>query len=204
MSDLAIEAIRAAAIAPRPVRIEDGADDALWPSIPRYVLAWHYWRDREWRTSIREAATEAQAQSFAAAHDPRYGFDDETRPPGGPPNVYWPAIEPMLWRRALHERARQDEPFRSTLLEMGEFDALEPVDTYILETAERVALVDPSRLDTWMTPPLMAMPWIARGSIGWRMGGGESYVWDYVDWRDALSDAERELHDRAFPPDIFG
>jgi len=33
-----------------------------------------------------------------------------------------------------------------------------------------------------MTPPWIAHPNIPAGSIGWRMGVGEDYLWDFNEW----------------------
>lgn len=38
-----------------------------------------------------------------------------------------------------------------------------------------------------MSPPWIRYPYIARSSIGWRMGDGEQYMSDFIEWWDAQS-----------------
>jgi protein-tyrosine-phosphatase/N-acetylglutamate synthase-like GNAT family acetyltransferase len=42
-----------------------------------------------------------------------------------------------------------------------------------------------------LVPPWQKYPEIPRGSIGWRMGGGEFYMWMWGRWFESLTDAER-------------
>lgn len=52
-------------------------------------------------------------------------------------------------------------------------------------------------------PPLwLAYPDIERGSIGWRMGYGEDYLYRFHDWLDKLSQEEREKYRNLFPEPI--
>lgn len=196
--------LRDAALAPVPIRIEDGRDDAVWPDIPRYLLAARYWFERDMRIAMREAATTNEAEALAARNEP--SFDrNAVRPEGGPPHVYWPATEPMLWRRAVHERAMQDEAFRQQLLADGA-EAVAGEDflaAALTETAARMASTNLAKLTEWMLPPRLKAPWIAKGSIGWRMGGGERYLIEFDDWRGALSRDETAAYRRAYPQEIW-
>lgn len=51
-------------------------------------------------------------------------------------------------------------------------------------------------------PKWLAFPGIPRGSIGWRMGAGESYSYKYSDWYGTLSDSERETYTKMFPAPV--
>jgi ribA/ribD-fused uncharacterized protein len=55
-------------------------------------------------------------------------------------------------------------------------------------------------LATPMAPPWLAFPSISRYSIGWRMGAGESYRYDFWDWYHGLS-AEHQSAFRANYPE---
>ncbi|MDR1322740.1 MAG: NADAR family protein [Gracilibacteraceae bacterium] len=49
-------------------------------------------------------------------------------------------------------------------------------------------------------PPLwIVYPYISRYSIGWRMGYGESYRYDFWDWFESLANSEQELYKEMFP-----
>ncbi|MDR1449072.1 MAG: NADAR family protein [Propionibacteriaceae bacterium] len=50
-----------------------------------------------------------------------------------------------------------------------------------------------------MPPPWLAHPRIPFGSIGWRMGDGESYLWRWHDWFEALPDDPRNHYRELFP-----
>ncbi|MDR1070195.1 MAG: NADAR family protein, partial [Gracilibacteraceae bacterium] len=50
-----------------------------------------------------------------------------------------------------------------------------------------------------MPPPWIMYPHISRYSIGWRMGYGESYKYDFWDWFESLTDSEQELYKEMFP-----
>ncbi len=39
----------------------------------------------------------------------------------------------------------------------------------------------------WPLPPWLAYPDIPQGSIGWRMGAGEDYIYGWGDWYNAQS-----------------
>lgn len=194
--------LRAAALAPFPVHIEDARDNATWPSVPRYVFAWRFWFEKELREEIREAASEQDAASIASRHDPRYGHGEARRPEGGPPHAYWPAIEPMLWRRAVQERALQDAAFRAALARTDWSGDGTLLDTALAGMSARLRIADADRLRDWMLPPRMAIPWIARGSIGWRQGIGENYAMRQYDWRRSLGEADAALYDKAYPRDV--
>ncbi|GKX31340.1 hypothetical protein SH1V18_38200 [Vallitalea longa] len=49
-------------------------------------------------------------------------------------------------------------------------------------------------------PPLWLMyPHISRYSIGWRMGYGEDYVYNFYQWYTSLSDIEQNNYESMFP-----
>lgn len=50
-----------------------------------------------------------------------------------------------------------------------------------------------------MAPPWLMYPNISRYSIGWRMGYGESYVMDFVDWYSDLCKEEQKQFQQVFP-----
>ena len=50
-----------------------------------------------------------------------------------------------------------------------------------------------------MEPPWRKYPEIPAGSIGWRMGYGEDYRWDFYDWFSFLPDDERAAYMAANP-----
>jgi ribA/ribD-fused uncharacterized protein len=50
-----------------------------------------------------------------------------------------------------------------------------------------------------MAPPWLMYPEIPRGSIGWRMGYGESYIIELYGWLKVLSPAENKVYEEMFP-----
>ncbi|WP_459195698.1 NADAR family protein [Wukongibacter baidiensis] len=50
-----------------------------------------------------------------------------------------------------------------------------------------------------MAPPWLMYPEIMRGSIGWRMGYGESYTMELYGWLDKLSEEENKAYEEMFP-----
>lgn len=53
-----------------------------------------------------------------------------------------------------------------------------------------------------MPPPWLAYPHIERGSIGWRMGYGEDYMFRFHDWLSKLFQEEREEYRKLFPEPV--
>ncbi len=50
-----------------------------------------------------------------------------------------------------------------------------------------------------MAPPWLMYPHIRNGSIGWRMGYGEGYIYDFIDWYDVLTIDEQKQFQQMFP-----
>ncbi|WP_027621627.1 NADAR family protein [Acetivibrio clariflavus] len=50
-----------------------------------------------------------------------------------------------------------------------------------------------------IAPPWLMYPHIPRGSIGWRMGYGEDYIYKFIDWYDALTIEEQKQFQQMFP-----
>ena len=50
-----------------------------------------------------------------------------------------------------------------------------------------------------MAPPWLMYPYISSGSIGWRMGSGEGYKFEFIDWYDALTVDEQKQFQQMFP-----
>lgn len=50
-----------------------------------------------------------------------------------------------------------------------------------------------------IAPLWLMYPYISRYSIGWRMGYGEEYKYEFSDWYTALSDEERKQYQQMFP-----
>ena len=50
-----------------------------------------------------------------------------------------------------------------------------------------------------MPPPWLMYPHIPHGSIGWRMGYGETYRYKFYDWFEKLSKAEQKQYQLMFP-----
>ena len=48
-------------------------------------------------------------------------------------------------------------------------------------------------------PLWLALPDIPRYSIGWRMGEGDSYSWDFFQWWETLSLAARQEYQQRYP-----
>ena len=55
-------------------------------------------------------------------------------------------------------------------------------------------------IDNPMPPLWLMYPHIHPLSIGWRMGSGEGYKFDFFDWLKTLSESERKQYQEMFPP----
>lgn len=53
-----------------------------------------------------------------------------------------------------------------------------------------------------MPPPWLRYPTIPQGSIGWRMGYGESYLDEYRIWKNTLTEEQKQQHQRLFPKPV--
>ena len=51
-----------------------------------------------------------------------------------------------------------------------------------------------------LAPPWVKHPEIPYGSIGWRMGSGEWYVWMFGTWFERLSESERAAYRERWQP----
>jgi hypothetical protein len=51
-------------------------------------------------------------------------------------------------------------------------------------------------------PLWLALPDIPRYSIGWRMGEGDTYSWDFSQWWEALSPAAQQEYQRLYPEPV--
>ena len=61
-----------------------------------------------------------------------------------------------------------------------------------------------SNIDDEILPHWLVFPHYPAGTIGWRMGYGESYRCVYQSYRDSLSDEDRQKLDEQYPePDYF-
>ncbi|WP_339897693.1 hypothetical protein [uncultured Gilvimarinus sp.] len=54
-------------------------------------------------------------------------------------------------------------------------------------------------MDEEMLPPWLQYPKIPLGSMGWRMGPGEEYWYQFVDWYGRLNAGEREGYKARYP-----
>ncbi len=54
-----------------------------------------------------------------------------------------------------------------------------------------------ARLPLWL-----AFPDIPRYSIGWRMGAGDGYSWDFYQWWQALSPAAQQEYQQRYPEPV--
>jgi hypothetical protein len=60
-------------------------------------------------------------------------------------------------------------------------------------------LFRPTRDDILMLPPWAAFPYYSAFTIGWRMGDGEWYLRDWVQWYDRLPDEKKLDYQHRFP-----
>lgn len=54
-----------------------------------------------------------------------------------------------------------------------------------------------------LLPPWKKYPEIRRFSIGWRMGYGEAYLEEWLEYYTKLSEEEKEIYKRKFPTSIM-
>ena len=56
--------------------------------------------------------------------------------------------------------------------------------------------------EKFMAPPWLKYPQLFYGCIGWRMGYGESYMEEYLNWFDGLDDDRRKEFEEKFPKPV--
>ena len=54
-----------------------------------------------------------------------------------------------------------------------------------------------------MTPPWIKFPAYTEFTIGWRMGAGEGYKWEFWDWYETLTPAQQKEYQALFPYPCF-
>ncbi|WP_454998543.1 NADAR family protein [Capnocytophaga granulosa] len=54
-----------------------------------------------------------------------------------------------------------------------------------------------------MTPPWIKFPAYTEFTIGWRMGAGEGYKWEFWDWYETLTPAQQQEYQALFPYPCF-
>lgn len=103
-----------------------------------------------------------------------------------------------LLRRQTHSKIKLNPYFN---LNSSRF-TIDPEDKVAYETnAIRMAFT--FTLEHPMPPIWMRFPNISQYSIGWRMGYGEDYKWQWSDWLDTLSPTEQSQYQILFPHPIF-
>ena len=177
-----------------------------WPTAAHYLLAARCFFDRDRREQIRTAGLEA-ARALAEAPG-NYEWKGDRQGTFAEPHMYWGRSVPNLVRRVIFERATTDPSFAAALegtgdqpLTLAGADALVPAGLWTEQLAEmrdRLRLEDAATLRSWRLPPLVQHPEIPRGSIGWRMGHGESYAFALHEWRAQLPTDQRARWDRAW------
>jgi len=50
-----------------------------------------------------------------------------------------------------------------------------------------------------LLPPWLAFPQLESGCVGWRMGAGEEYMYQWVDWHSRLTPEEQQAYRERFP-----
>jgi predicted NAD-dependent protein-ADP-ribosyltransferase YbiA (DUF1768 family) len=180
-----------------------------WPTVTQLFLAHRFFFDKDQQKAILNAATPDVARALAQKpgrydwHSDRIGMPED-------PHLYWKWTRFNILRRAIHERVVSDSRFVARLCETLSqslvLDSDEPVigrpdngwGRLLEEMRTRLSLVSVETLGRWKLPVWMQYPEIARGSIGWRMGYGEDYWWEFTEWFNKLSQEEIQLFQQAY------
>jgi predicted NAD-dependent protein-ADP-ribosyltransferase YbiA (DUF1768 family) len=185
------------------------ARDQEWPTATQYFLAHRYLFDREQQEAIRRAATPDEARALARAPS-RYEWKEGRMGTPEDPHCYWTGVRLNVLRRAIHERAVSDARFVERLLETSgrelTLDCDEPVlgrpehgwARMLEEVRARLQAAGVDALRRWKLPAWMEHPEIPKGSIGWRMGYGEAYVYEHSDWQRTLAAQEKREYAAAY------
>ncbi len=125
--------------------------------------------------------------------------------------MYWRGMWPNVIRRAIRERAVNDVAFVGTIVETSDEQlAFDTDDLWLgrpyngwgrglMEMRDTLSKVDVETLRSWWRPPWLEHPEIPIGSIGWRMGYGESYWMAFDKWRGTLAPAEAARFAEVYP-----
>lgn len=72
-----------------------------------------------------------------------------------------------------------------------------------LETYHRAFLHDELAEDADVLPPWIAFPLYPLGTMGWRMGTGETYKAKWNEYMGSLTEEERSAYNRRFPMPLY-
>lgn len=114
----------------------------------------------------------------------------------------------QILRRGMLAKVLQNAGTRALLLETGDAILVEEHSESSSSLAAELWMEIRAELNkdgpydelrSPMAPPWVEFPEIPRGSIGWRMGAGESYICDWSAWFGGLTEAGQEAYAAAHP-----
>lgn len=162
------------------------------------------------KKQIQHASTPDTWYAIANSQS-KYSWDADTYGTPEDPNVYWSGIKYNVLRRVIHERTISDGDFVECLCKTGNtslyFQHADPLLTdpvigwgrLLEEMRQRLQHTEVSNLAKWMLPNWLKYPEIPRGSIGCRMGYGESYRYTWQAWFTPLPDNQKQQYKNIYP-----
>lgn len=185
---------------PHPVFL----DGATWPTTEHYFQAQKF-LDGERRVSIQAAGSPAIAARMGRSRS-------------RPLRPDWEQVKDDVMRKAVRAKVIQHAQVRQILLSTGDATLIEHSnkDRYWADGGDgrgknmlgkiwmevRAELTRDGAYDELaarLPPPWLQYPQIPRGSIGWRMGAGESYLCEWVPWYGGLSAAGKQAYQQMYP-----
>ena len=181
-----------------PIAVMEGRTAA------QYVHSYRHWFEPEKKEFIQLSQHFDLWVAYAKTPSMMRARDRERTGTVENPNIYWSGILVSLQKRAILERAFQDPNFGRLLQKTGTQELVFHSDVDILredsmgwgrnlmafrDLLSRVSVV---QLQDWQKPPSLELPYIPKGSIGWRMGAGEDYTSQFRMWYQDLDSSQKE------------
>lgn len=179
-------------------------DGSTWPTAEHYFQAQKF-TDWNHRNAIRSATTPLLAARMGHARSRPLRSD-------------WEQIKDQIMRTALWAKAHQHTDVRTTLLATGDSIIVEHTanDAYWgdggdgsgqnkrgklwMEIRTELTTNGPhNELAAPLLPPWLTYPDIPQGAIGWRMGGGEAYLWTWSAWYSKLPPSDKHTYHTLYP-----
>lgn len=181
-----------------------GVDGTTWQTTEHYFQAQKF-LDRDLWWKVMRAETPGEAAKIGRNRE-------------NPLRIDWEEIKDGVMKKAVLAKVMQHYEVRKMLLDTGDAILIEHTknDSYWGDGGDgsgknmlgkilmeiRADLTKHGAYDDFsnsMDPLWLAYPDIPRYSIGWRMGGGEDYSWNFSLWWRGLNQETKDVYQKMYP-----
>lgn len=175
-----------------------------------YYTSEHYFQSEKFEDFTYQQSIRAAKSPMIAA---RMGRNKEM-----PLREDWEESKCEIMKKALWAKVMQHSDVREALIGTGRSEIVEHTknDSFwadggdgsgknmlgklLMELRDELTKDGPfNELANELLPPWMKYPDIASGSIGWRMGAGEGYLYEWALWHGGLSEKGKKEYQAKFP-----